>query len=464
MTTFVKEYTNNILFFMINDDAIKNLEEALQFSPDNVPLRKHLAELLVQGKRYQEAIDHYNKVLEIKPGNPSLQLALADAYFKAGNPSPAYVIIEAILDNNTPPPEAFLLHAKLLSDSNDFEKAQTEYKKAISLKPELKDYAFESELKDQLNEKYEQQGRQKVHSHYEEDEEHIVAEIERPSIDFSDVGGMTKVKEEIEMKIILPLKHPELYKAYGKKIGGGILMYGPPGCGKTHLARATTGEVKAGFISVGINDILDMWMGNSEKNLHNIFELARKQAPTVLFFDEVDALGANRSDMRKSGGRHLINQFLSEMDGISGNNEGVLILAATNTPWHLDPAFRRPGRFDRFIFVAPPDTEARKNILEILIREKPTDNNIKIDKLAQKTKEFSGADLKAIVDIAIENKLRHSMRAGKPLPLEHKDFIQAISQVRSSTKEWFTSAKNYALYANEGGLYDEILKYLNIKK
>src|SRR5207253_7673484 len=127
---------------------------------------------------------------------------------------------------------------------------------------------------------------------------------------------MDKVKEEIRLKIILPLEHPELFQAYGKKVGGGILMYGPPGCGKTHLARATAGEVKAGFLSVGINDVLNMWIGQSEHQLHELFEQARRNKPCVLFFDEVDALGASRTDMKQSAGRQLINQFLSEMDGV----------------------------------------------------------------------------------------------------------------------------------------------------
>src|SRR5690606_20002509 len=120
--------------------------------------------------------------------------------------------------------------------------------------------------------------------------------IERPTIGFADVGGMDALKEEIRLKIIYPLEHRELYEAYGKSIGGGILMYGPPGCGKTHLARATAGEIKAGFIAVGISEVLDMWIGSSERNLHQLFQEARDNKPCVLFFDEVDALGARRSD------------------------------------------------------------------------------------------------------------------------------------------------------------------------
>src|SRR3954463_4664540 len=161
-------------------------------------------------------------------------------------------------------------------------------------------------------------------------------------------------------------------------------MYGPPGCGKTYLARATAGEIKAGFLSVGINDVLNMWLGNSEKNLHQLFEQARRNRPCVLFFDEVDALAAARADMRTSAGRHLINQFLAELDGMQSDNEGVLILAATNAPWHVDAAFRRPGRFDRILFVPPPDAPARAAILRAMLHGKPVET-IDHDQVAKKT-------------------------------------------------------------------------------
>ena len=184
-------------------------------------------------------------------------------------------------------------------------------------------------------------------------------EMEKPDIKFNDVGGMDDLKKQIRLKIIEPMKHPELYQAYGKAIGGSLLMYGPPGCGKTYLARATAGEIEAAFYLRGLHDVLDMYIGNSEQRLHALFENAREHAPCVLFFDEVDALGSSRADLKASSGRHLINQFLSELDGIDSTNDGILILAATNAPWHLDPAFRRPGRFDRLLFVPPPDLEAR---------------------------------------------------------------------------------------------------------
>jgi SpoVK/Ycf46/Vps4 family AAA+-type ATPase len=239
-------------------------------------------------------------------------------------------------------------------------------------------------------------------------------------------------------------------------------MYGPPGCGKTLLARATAGEISSRFLSIGINDVLDMWLGNSERNLHEVFEVARRNTPCVLFFDEVDALGASRSDMRQSAGRHLINQFLAELDGAKSSNDGVLVLGATNAPWHLDAAFRRPGRFDQVLFIPPPDELARSEILSILCRGKPV-QDIDFLSVARKAVDFSGADLKAVVDVAIEDKLGEAMKTGRPLPISTKDLIAAVKRVRPSTSEWFATARNHALYANQGGTYDEILKYLKIK-
>jgi SpoVK/Ycf46/Vps4 family AAA+-type ATPase len=287
--------------------------------------------------------------------------------------------------------------------------------------------------------------------------------LEKPTTKFSDVGGMKNVKNEISLKIIQPLKNPDLYKAFGKKAGGGILLYGPPGCGKTFIAKATAGEIDAKFISIGLHDILDMWIGNSEKNLHQVFEVARANKPCVLFFDEVDAIGSSRADLKQSAMRHVINQFLAELDGVDADNEGILILAATNAPWSVDGAFRRPGRFDRIIFVAPPDEEARVDILQQLLKDKPV-ADVDVKKIAAQSEGYSGADLNALLDIAVEDKLTQSIETGELQPITTKDLLRALKVHKPTTQEWFSSARNYALYANESGLYDDILKYLKIKR
>lgn len=441
-------------------DHIKSLQEALIVSPDNIPLRLHLAEVFLREKMYVESAEQYGEVLRRSYGNARAKLGLAEAYFFQQKYSAAIIIYEEIYPDL--PSEAMVFFVKCLIKEHSLQQAVEVYQKVIALNPDFRDEEIDSKLR--------MSGGSMQNSEGDDFDDDLDLErsassyfLEKPTINFSDVGGMTRIKEEISMKIIQPLKNPDLYKAFGKKVGGGILLYGPPGCGKTYIAKATAGEIHAKFINIGLHDILDMWIGNSEKNLHGIFELARKNAPCVLFFDEVDAMGASRSDLRQSAMRHVINQFLAEMDGVQSDNEGVLILAATNAPWSVDAAFRRPGRFDRVIFVEPPDEQAREEIIQAMLKDKPV-KDIDTRKVAKETPEYSGADIKAMIDIAVEDKLRDSMASGSLQPLGTKDLLKAAKQHRPTTLEWFSSARNYALYANESGLYDDILKFLKIKK
>jgi SpoVK/Ycf46/Vps4 family AAA+-type ATPase len=435
----------------MSKELINNLLDALKLSPDNVPLRLQVADLMLQEKMYAESAAQYQQILEKSYGNTKAQFGLATCYFYLQKNSAAIIIYEQLqqflsLDDQ-------VRYIKCLIRENSIQQAINLYQQLIALHPGFKDDEIDAQLRMPS-------AAAKSDDDWNEEEDYF---MEKPSIKFEDVGGMKRIKEEISIKIIQPLQNPDLYKAFGKKTGGGILLYGPPGCGKTFIAKATAGEINAKFINIGLHDILDMWMGNSEKNLHGIFEMARQNTPCVLFFDEVDAMGASRSDMKQSGMRHVINQFLAEMDGVDSNNDGVLILAATNAPWSVDGAFRRPGRFDRIIFVEPPDEEAREEILKSILKDKPA-KDIDTPKVAAACKDYSGADLKAIVDIAVEDKLRESMSKGSLQPITTKDLLKAMKQHRPTTLEWFSSARNYALYANEAGLYDDILKYLKIKK
>ena len=436
----------------MNENTIDSLREALKHSPNNTPLRLLLADTLLGLNRLEEAETEYTLIMK-SSSDIKAKIGLAKVFYKKGNYSACNVILEEFIENGHEDIEALTLYAKGLLKENSVARAIETYKRVLSIDPNF----FDEELDSQLRVKG---GREESE---EEEEEYDSRFLQKPAINFSDVGGMETVKKEIELKIIKPLLHPELYKAYGKKVGGGILVYGPPGCGKTFLAKATAGQVNAKFISVGLNDILDMWIGNSEKNLHEIFELGRSNTPCILFIDEIDALGASRSDMKQSAGRHLINQFLQELDGIDNSNEGVLIIGATNTPWNLDPAFRRPGRFDRIIFVPPPDETTRESIFKLKLKNKPTEA-IDYSQLAKKTENYSGADIDAIIDIAIELKLESSFADGIPRPIETKDLLSAIKKHKASTQEWFMTAKNFAMFANDAGLYDDILSYLKIKK
>jgi transitional endoplasmic reticulum ATPase len=474
------------------------LREALRLSPQNAPLLLHVAETVLRSGGFNEAEVLFKRALAIEPTSLPAKLGLAAAFFQQGKHGAALVIVEDLVKGPAPSPRSLLLHARLALHGGEPRLAAQQYLRARDADASLADGSLEAELAPHLPKRAapqlpkpqplappaaaedsasffsNQDGDDESAEPGADDErerlpagelpaENSAEEPERPTTNFADVGGMDQVKEEVRMKIILPLQQPELFKAYGKKIGGGILMYGPPGCGKTFLARATAGEVKAAFLAVGISDVLDMWIGQSEKNLHAVFEQARSHRPCVLFFDEVDALGANRTDMLKSGGRQIINQFLSELDGVASSNEGVLVLAATNAPWHLDPAFRRPGRFDRILFVPPPDQDARASILRLLLKGKPV-GEIDFDALAKKSDGFSGADLKAVIDVAVEAKLRDAMKAGSLQPLTGRDLMESIKRHKPTVRDWFQTARNHALYANQSGLYDDILAYMKISK
>jgi SpoVK/Ycf46/Vps4 family AAA+-type ATPase len=283
-------------------------------------------------------------------------------------------------------------------------------------------------------------------------------ETQKPGLRLADVGGMEAVKDRLEVAFLAPLRSPELRQLYGKKLRGGLLLYGPPGCGKTFIARAVAGEMGAGFIEIAMPEILDMYIGQSERNLHEVFAQARRNAPCVLFLDEVDALGLKRSQTRHSGLRGVVNQLLTELDNASSDNEGLFVLAATNQPWDVDAALRRPGRLDRTVLVLPPDAPARSAILGYHLRERPVEG-IELASLVSQTDGFSGADLAHLCETAAEKALMASARSGVVRMIGMADFEAALEEVRPSTGPWFSSARGVAMFANEGGAYDDLLEY-----
>jgi AAA+ superfamily predicted ATPase len=284
-------------------------------------------------------------------------------------------------------------------------------------------------------------------------------DVEEDRITLKDVGGLKAVKERLEAAFLAPMRNPELRRLYGKGMRGGLMLYGPPGCGKTFIAKAVAGELGAKFISVTLSDVLDMYIGQSERNLHEVFELARRNAPCVVFLDEVDALGQKRSQLRSSAMRGTVNQLLVELDDVRDGNDGVFVLAATNHPWDVDTALKRPGRFDRTLLVLPPDGEARATILKYHLRGRHAEG-IDIAKLAKKTDGYSGADLAHVCDVAAEKALLDSVRSGRTRMIGAKDLEEALKEVKPSTGAWFAAARNVAMFANEGGMYDDLLAYL----
>jgi AAA+ superfamily predicted ATPase len=449
-------------------DTLKALQTALEVSPDNVALRLTVVRSAAALEETELALSSLSPLIPDMIDKEEDRLFVAG--FLAGNGSPQ-AALEWLKGQESP--EAELLLARVLLSLEREEEARDAYARAITGNAALQDRTFEESLERKVL-RFPGGSRTTAavavppghNRESDSDEDALSAEIvmlvapQEKRVTFSDVGGLDDVKKLIHRKIISPFEKPSLFARFKKKAGGGILLYGPPGVGKTLLARATAGECNATFFNIEISDILDMWQGESERKLHALFEAARQRKPSVIFFDEIEALGARRRTQSDSGSSHLVSQFLSEMDGFAQDNEGVLIIGASNVPWSIDSAFRRPGRFDRVIFVPPPDRPARAAILEAMLQDRPQAEAINTAKLADQSSGFSGADLKNLVETAIDIAIEESIDAEAISGLTNKMLREALKEVRPTTLEWLTTARNYARYSNESGQYNDVLDFL----
>jgi transitional endoplasmic reticulum ATPase len=416
------------------DETIAAFEEAVRALPHNLALRRQLAESLRNAGRPEEALIHLEAVLERTPEDAVVLVATAACLFEIGR------------------------HAE----------AQERYRAAVARDAAVADAALEGRIARAVADP---RSRIRLVSGGAGTSPQVSPDApggpegtprDPEHITFTDVGGLDEVKQKIRLRLLYPLQKPELYAAFGQRPGGGLLLYGPPGCGKTFIARATAGEAGSAFLGVGIEEVLDMWLGQSEKRLHQVFQRARALAPAVLFFDEVDALGGRRSALRHESYRTLVTQFLAELDrAVGGGREALLVLGATNAPWDVDAAFRRPGRFGDVLFVPPPDLRARVEILKLKLAGKPQ-RDIDVAELARRSELYSGADLAHVVDLACETALARALEesGGSIRPLTTDDLLTALGRVRPTTREWFVAARNFATYANEAGQYNDVLEYL----
>jgi SpoVK/Ycf46/Vps4 family AAA+-type ATPase len=401
------------------EPILDSLRKAVEAMPDDIPLRLHLATLLIEAGQRDEAVRQLGAVLQRDPTNPEALGLLSPEKTGAAPPPPT--------------PDA-------QPTAYDWSQAEDELRDVV---PAM----FVGESTD---------------SGIEEADDAFDAE--RAGLTLADVAGMTEVKQRLEAAFLAPMRNPDLRRLYGKSLRGGLLLYGPPGCGKTFIARAVAGELGAKFIAVSFADIIDMFVGQSERNIHELFEIARRNAPCVLFLDEVDAIGQKRSQLRNTPMRSAVNQLLLELDDVAGtNSDGVFLLAATNHPWDVDSALRRPGRFDRTLLVLPPDGPAREGVFRFHLRERPV-AGIDLAKLARLTDGYSGADIAHICESAAEQALLDSVRLGSPRMIGNADLEAAIAEVKPSLGAWFDTARNVALFANEGGAYDDLAAYLRKRK
>ncbi|MFB7370518.1 AAA family ATPase [Streptomyces sp. NPDC056222] len=440
---------------------IRSLRAAVAAAPEDVPLRLHFAELLLAEGRGDEAVTEAAVALQHAPGDEAARALMVRAMGLPAVAPAAPQAPEAPQAPAAPAPEVPAAPQAPAAPETPARSSTFDWDKA------------EQEVGDLVGPRFVESGsgtggdlEQPLTADGSGDPGDASAwDIDAPgSVRLADVGGMQEVKDRLEAAFLAPMRNPELRKLYGKSLRGGLLLYGPPGCGKTFIARAVAGELGASFMSISLSDILDMYIGSSEKNVHDIFETARAQAPCVVFLDELDALGAKRSRTHHSGLRNVVNQLLTELDGVDGaENEGVFVLAATNVPWDVDLALRRPGRLDRTLLVLPPDAPAREAILRYHLRERPIES-VDLGKLVKATEDFSGADLAHLCETAAESALLDSARTGTVRMINMKDLLGAAKQIKPSSESWFASARNVAMFANDGGMYDDLVAYLKKKR
>jgi len=260
----------------------------------------------------------------------------------------------------------------------------------------------------------------------------IVTEV--PDVSLDDVAGLDDVKAAIRKRVIYPFEHQEITKRYRKRSGGGVLLYGPPGTGKTMLAKAVANEINASFFSVRGSDIMSKWVGEAEGNLKSLFTATRDHERAVLFFDETEAIVAKRGGHSTVMNR-VIPEFLAQVDGISGQHTGLLLLGATNRPWDMDEAALRPGRFDELIYVHLPDDLSRKMIISDSLAGVPLAQDIDIEWLVAKTEGYSGADCVAFCEAAKDAPIDREIATRVPQCIEQSDFEQALQRGRKSVSK-----------------------------
>ena len=283
------------------------------------------------------------------------------------------------------------------------------------------------------------------------------------AVTLADVAGMADVKRRLQRSLLGPMANPTLSEAFGKQLRGGLLLWGPPGTGKTFIARALSGELGARFLSATPADIYGSFFGQSEQNVARLFGEARREAPGVVFLDELDAIGGRRSRRNTDQARAVVNQLLTELDGLA-SNDGVYVLAATNAPWDVDDALRRPGRFDRTILVLPPDEAARSALLGMELSDRPVAPGIDLARLVRATETYSGADLVRVVEAATERALERSMDLGLVSPVTEADLQAAVRDTPASTRSWLSTAATYLAHVGDGEDFHELRGYLRSHK
>ncbi len=428
---------------------------------------------LFEDSKFQEALAEFTEAIKVDPD-------YADAYFNRALTNrilnkfdEAKRDLETVMKIQPKSGDAPLLIGDMAESGNDLIGARVWYEKALANNPDYAEAKTRLEHLDSLmkvegtyskNTKTQQLEIQKFDEGETKIEEGQIKKLAfyKSNIKFDKVIGLDKVKKYLTDNIILAIQEPALFKKYGKKTGLGTILYGPPGVGKTHIVNAIAGEANANVIIARINQIVDMYTGNTEKNLHAIFEQARQNPPCIVFFDELDALGVKRGGDGGGGGgessamRLAVNQFLVEMSGVEAKPEGLYVIGATNNPWDIDPALKRSGRFGDRIYMAPPDNTARKKLFEFYTRNKPK-GHLNWGRLARATMGYSPADIERICDKAVMRPLLHEHERHSERKLSMGDFLAVLRDrdvSGSSLDEWYEMVKKDVISKTETSIVD----------
>jgi SpoVK/Ycf46/Vps4 family AAA+-type ATPase len=383
----------------VDPELLAGLRAAVEAVPDNLALRLHVARVLLEAGRPAESLEHSSAVLALVPGQ-------REAVELAGRATAA--LPEASLQAPSPYP-------------------------TVPPEPQHRGATVD---------------------------QWVLGEVEEPRTTLADIGGMPAIKRWLSTAFLSSLRDPEMRRLFGRSLRGGLLMYGPPGCGKTFLARALAGELEAGFLRIDLAHVVDMWLGYSRRSIHEIFETARTAAPCLLFLDQLDAIGPRRAGRRHSIGRGVVDQLVAELYSASEEHEGVFVVAATEHPWDVDSLLRRPGRLDHRLLVLPPDLQAREAIIRSVLAGRPLADDLDLAWLAARTDKYSAADLAQLCESAAAAALEASIVSNSSRPITQADFTRGLHEIRPSTPPWFDLARDYARFAAEPGSYDDLVSYL----
>jgi len=426
------------------------LERMIMLFPDRPEFRRKHAYNLVEREEYAKAIHDMRAYLDLVPDDVEFRSNYAHTLAMNYRPIEALEEFTTLVEVEPEEAKHYLGRARIYDQLEMTERAIEDYTRSLEIDPGLIEASIGREQS--LMKRQALGMDDDVYSAFlSGGEEKFIGEHQIPSESFADIAGLESVKETIRETIKYPITHPELSEKYGKRAGGGMLFFGPPGCGKTILARAAAGECSIPFISVSLSSVLDKWVGNSEKAIAMIFKVARKNTPSMIFFDELDSLGMAREETQTGWEKKIISQLLTEMDGTSSDNRNVLILGATNAPWNVDHALRRAGRFGKSVFVQPPDVKERTAIFKLYLERKPLvdKDGIDCDVLAEKTEFHSSDCIRQIVEDAATIPWKEAIRTGKSRPIEMADILKAIQDRQPDLVEWNKLVSRYEEFARQ---------------